>query len=88
MAPSSSGHNNKNKHHRHLPLAELQTYRYNQTVNIQQAVMQDENGTAQCVNKRITVLPATLTQTIPCLLSQPLVLIVPTHEGMARLSQP
>ena len=48
-----------------------------------------------CVTRDHTVLPATHTQTIPAFTPQPqgitalwLVLIAPTHEGMARLSWP
>jgi len=65
--------------------------------NIQPAVTQDKNDTAQTwsvCNKGFTqFLPAIHTRTIPCLYSTPqgitalsLVLIAPTHEGMARLS--
>jgi len=46
-----------------------------------------------CVTMGSTVLPATHTQTIPAFTPQPqgvtilrLVLIAPTHEGLARLS--
>ena len=58
-----------------LPLLELQTHRYNYTVNKQQAVTQYRNGTAQkwsVCNKAITqFLPATHAWTFPCLYSQP-----------------
>jgi len=86
---------NNNNNNNNFPLFDLQTQLH--SYNIQQAVMQDKNGRAQTwsvCNKGITqFLPATHTQTIPFLYSQPqgiialwLVLIVPTHEGMAKLS--
>jgi len=48
-----------------------------------------------CITRDHTVLPATHTRTIPAFTLQPqgitalwLALIVPSHEGMARLSRP
>jgi len=77
---------NKNNNN-NLRLSGLHTYHYNHTVNIQQAVTQDRNGTAQTWS----VCNNGITQFYLPPMHEPylwLVLIAPTHEGMARLSWP
>ena len=88
-----------NNNNNNLPLLQLQTYCYNYTViayfklSCRTGMVQLRHGIGVTRGSYKKFLPVTHTRTIPCLYSQAqiitavwLVLIAPTHEGMARLS--